>query len=240
MKKVYAVLDALDGLKTKGDYLDVLNLMRELFGLSNIAYQRFTKDRTAFVTYDEEWVSRYNNKKYYIIDPVVRSCSRFYLPYCWDNLDRSSVLMKGLFKEAESFGVGSHGISFPVRDSIGIQALFSITKHCTNKEWVSSKRELCVGFHLISHAFHQNATTLLNGPLTSNRLLSSREEQCISLFAQGRKPKEIAYSLSLSLTSVRNHLHKGTRKLGCNSLIEAAMLYSQDQYICTEPKVVFV
>lgn len=52
--------------------------------------------------------------------------------------------------------------------------------------------------------------------------LTARQEEVLALLAQGARPKEIAQRLSLSVATVRNHVHALLRRLGVSSQLEAA------------------
>lgn len=52
--------------------------------------------------------------------------------------------------------------------------------------------------------------------------LTRRQEEVLALLAEGVRPKEIAQQLSLSVATVRNHVHALLRRLGVRSQLEAA------------------
>ena len=55
--------------------------------------------------------------------------------------------------------------------------------------------------------------------------LTRREREVLALVAEGADSKEIADRLTLSLTTVRNHVQNILGKLGVHSRLEAAVLY---------------
>jgi DNA-binding CsgD family transcriptional regulator len=60
--------------------------------------------------------------------------------------------------------------------------------------------------------------------------LTTREIEIVSLFAKGNGSSDIALVLSLSPTTVRNHIANGYRKLGVNNKAELAALFTQSKY----------
>lgn len=59
-------------------------------------------------------------------------------------------------------------------------------------------------------------------PLPSPPELTPRQHEILALLAEGFRPKEIAVRLSLSVATVRNHVHAILRRLGVGSQLEAA------------------
>ena len=55
--------------------------------------------------------------------------------------------------------------------------------------------------------------------------LTRREREVLALIAEGLDSKEIAQRLTLSMTTVRNHVQNILDKLGVHSRLEAAVLY---------------
>ena len=67
-----------------------------------------------------------------------------------------------------------------------------------------------------------------------SRPLSAREREIVALVAQGYKNKEIAWKLSISEQTVKNHLHDIFHKLAVSDRLELA-LYSMHQGLASEP-----
>jgi LuxR family maltose regulon positive regulatory protein len=54
--------------------------------------------------------------------------------------------------------------------------------------------------------------------------LTKREEEILEYIWQGKKPREIAETLVLSVDTIKAHLKNARGKLGCTSSWEAAKL----------------
>jgi PAS domain S-box-containing protein len=54
-------------------------------------------------------------------------------------------------------------------------------------------------------------------------LLTQQEQRVLSLFAQGRRPSQVAKELGISSQTLRNHLYHANRKLGTHTRLEAVI-----------------
>ncbi len=147
-------------------------------------------------TYPEEWVSLYLRKNYFEIDPVIDVSRTGFLPVDWSNLDRRSPEARGFFKEAQSFDIGRHGLTIPIRGPSGERSLFSVTSNLPGREWrklrMSSKHDLQV----LSHYLHEKALSVSSLRKSGGyRKLSRREQECLQLLARGLVSKRIAARL---------------------------------------------
>ena len=83
---------------------------------------------------------------------------------------------------------------------------------------------------LATHAPEVPAAHTLAAPESGNAsdavpaVLTPRERQILQLMATGLQNKEIAQRLSLSLATVRNHIHNTLEKLDVHSKLEAVSL----------------
>jgi len=64
--------------------------------------------------------------------------------------------------------------------------------------------------------------------------LSRRQRQCLTLAGQGRRDREIADALGISLATVRNHLVGARRRLKARNTAQAVAVAIQRQLICVE------
>ncbi|TIP12526.1 MAG: LuxR family transcriptional regulator [Mesorhizobium sp.] len=185
-------------------------------GAANIAYMADGKmvrdqcDPTRFVTYSDEWESRYFEREYIKIDPVALGVSR-QLPFDWNTV-ASSASTRWLFLEAESFGVGRQGISVPLRGDAGERALITLTSFHSDREWQARRwryQALIAGFAPYLHHLARTLREAHPKPIE----LSQRQRQCLELYGRGNTPKQIAAWLGISDTMVREHLHRARQKL---------------------------
>lgn len=214
--------------------VDVDGLLRVLFdlrdesGLANLVYHATSVPASGkanpllLLTYDDAWVRRYFDRDYFSIDPVLVAGRRGFLPIDWMTVEHSSKEARHFFKEAESYGVGRHGFTLPIRGLAGERALFTITTNATDEHWHRWRFSHLHDFHLLSHYFHDRAMRLA-GLRSENvlRPLSPREKQCLESLVQGRAPGQMADALGLSLSAVHAYLRAARQKLECNTIEQA-------------------
>jgi len=206
----------------------VLFALRDEGGLAHLVYHATSVPASGKVnplllpTYDDAWVRRYFAHNYFSIDPVLTAGQRGFLPIDWMTVEHSSKEARHFFKEAESYGVGRHGFTLPIRGLAGERALFTITTNATDEHWHRWRFSHLRDFHLLSHYFHDRAMRLA-GLRSENvlRPLSPREKQCLKSLIQGRAPGQVADILGLSLSAVHAYLRKARQKLECNTIEQA-------------------
>lgn len=198
----------------------------ELVGAANFSYYSDQddlprpSDRPSFFTYGDDWSGRYLAKEYGLIDPVVVEKPWPATPMDWKMLRARRPGSDWLFREAASYGVGTQGITIPVRDSTG-EGVFSITTYCSDREWQKTRWTYCAFGAVFAMHFHEMVLSLNDGGVDAGLLtLSDRQLQCLRHFSWGYSPKEIAARLAISDTMVRKHLHACKTKLRCASIPE--------------------
>ncbi|MDE8346721.1 MAG: LuxR family transcriptional regulator [Acidocella sp.] len=198
------------------------------YNLANIAYHAlYLPGAQAFnpilvLTYEPEWIERYKNNDYFKIDPVVVSGARGFLPLDWAHLDRDSSVARNFFAEADRYGVGRQGMTWPVRGAGGERALFTITANMSAPEWeerqIACKRE----FQMIAHYVHDRIVEISGYREAEPKpTLSRREIACLESAAQGATPKQTAARLKISDRAVRLFLSSACTKLDCATTHQA-------------------
>lgn len=212
--------------------------LRDAYDVANVAFhlvdapQAIEKNPLLLVTYDEQWVERYTTQDYFQVDPVVVVGSRGFLPLDWDSVNRSSQRMRKLFAEAESYGVGNHGLTVPIRGPNHEKSLVTTTTFETDREWAKRRLSLLRDLHVLAHFFHDRCLTLTDlRPVPSRLKLSRRELQCVEALARGRAPKQIAYDLGLSISAVRLYICSAKVKLGASTTNQAIAKAVRDELV---------
>lgn len=204
----------------------ILQEAKSSYSLTNIAYVGlglpFLKPDEPYlaVTYSDEWVQHYQEQNYVDIDPVFLQGLRSSLPVDWDDLDRSSPLVKKLFGEANEFGVGRKGVTIPIRGRIGELALCVITTNYTKNEWEFFKRLYLRDFQLIAGHIHDTILRT-HGVKIPDIKLSRRESAVIYWAACGKTNSEIASILSISERTIRYHVDNIRGKLNASNMTHA-------------------
>jgi DNA-binding CsgD family transcriptional regulator len=206
----------------------ILYDLRNESGLAHLVYHAalvpaFDKvNPLLLLTYDDAWVKRYVERDYFRIDPVVLAGRKSFLPIDWLSVEHASKEARHFFAEAESYGVGRHGFTLPIRGPAGERALFTITTNATDAHWHRWRFSHLRDFHVLAHYFHDRAMRLA-GLRYDNvmRPLSPREKQCLESLMQGRAPGQVADALGLSVSAVHAYLRTARQKLECRTIEQA-------------------
>ncbi|EJN05983.1 LuxR family transcriptional regulator [Phyllobacterium sp. YR531] len=173
-------------------------------------------------TYPDEWTSLYLRNNYFEIDPIIELSRTGFLPVDWSNLDRRSSRVRDFFKEANSFDIGRHGVTVPIRGPGGERSLFSATSNLSRPEWRKLRMWSNQDIQVLSQYLHEKVLSVTELRETSDyQKLSRREQECLQLLARGLVPKRIAPRLQISESAVRLYLRSAKRKLNAATIYQA-------------------
>jgi DNA-binding CsgD family transcriptional regulator len=194
---------------------------RNLYGLKNVAYLGVnmpTNDGTPYYvhsTYSEDWVKRYHTESYVSIDPIIRVGMKAMLPVDWGDLPNPTPEQKKMFGESREFGVGEHGLTFPIHGLHGETAVFSVTSDLSKSEWINFKRSHLRDMRIIADFFHQRILKEALGPSAEADIsLTDRELECLKWSAEGKTYEDTGTLLGISARTVRFFLENARHKLG--------------------------
>ena len=223
----FNLVDKIETVSSVADGNAMLKAFVERYGLKNAAYlginiPGLTDNSRPYiaVTYSNDWVHHYCSENYFDVDPVLPSAMRSLMPLDWSRIEVANRKVMNFFGEAHEFGVGRHGLSFPIRGRYGETALFSITQDCSDREWISFRKHCMRDFQILSFCFHElilRAESRFFRPVS----LSRRERECLFWAAKGKTFGEIATILSLSERTVKFYLDVARHKLGAVNVTEA-------------------
>lgn len=215
-------IDALDRVETEEELKEIISKILNIYGLRQFVYHavrlpgRLESNPILILSYPDEWVTRYVQKNYFGIDPVVAAGATAILPVDWAKLDKRSFHARKLFGEANEFGVGRQGLTFPVRGGGGDHALFTITSDASASEWERLKRLYMRDFQMIAHLVHGKVLDIRGmGDCANPQILSPRERECLQWAARGKTNKAIARELRISERVVRAYFETARHKLHC-------------------------
>lgn len=171
-------------------------------------------------TYSPEWVSRYLQRNYIDIDPVLQEGVQRMLPFDWSEISMTKAAIP-LFEDAVAHGLGTGGYSIPVIDKNYRRALFSINTFATGPGWAETVSAYKAEWADIAHIIHNMAMNEIFGANEQALHLSPREVQCLTWAARGKDHKEIATILGLSGHTVLGYLKSTRHKLGCVNIAQA-------------------
>lgn len=165
--------------------------------------------------YPPKWRELYEKNKYIQIDPVIQHCFVHRVPIIWDEIERSSIVVRNFFEQAESFGL-RHGLSAPIGGARSEVGLFSLAREEAVPADKGERVWLMQQASWFASAIYTadrriNLAKLEDRPARS---LTPREKDCLRLTAQGMTSGDIATLLDISRSTVEFHLSSAGQKLG--------------------------
>ena len=77
-------------------------------------------------TYPAEWIMRYLDRRYFLIDPVGRACVSADKPFFWHSLERTAPVLCSFWTDASAYDVGPSGYTQPLTTERGDLIAISI------------------------------------------------------------------------------------------------------------------
>lgn len=208
-------------LRDARDRFDVLNLSYWFLG-SGVGHHPLA---TWISTYDQDYMAFYMKEYSPARDRAFSICFRRLLPLDWDEVRRADETVQSIHAVAESFGVGRHGISLPIRDAEDGDAMFSINFECDDRHWAEVRSDLVNRIHLFAHYFHQRIRDLIvRRPVAPEFELAPREREVLLWAAEGKTAWETAQLLKVSERAVRLYMQNAMAKLNAKSKPQAVAI----------------
>jgi DNA-binding CsgD family transcriptional regulator len=212
----------------RADTLERLEILvlstASLFDVDHATYHSVSIGAEIFAlsSYSSQWMDYYIDERLGGIDPVVLSAFQKFEPYEWKSLDWSSKASRQLLLDASEAGVGSQGISFPIRGPNGEQALFTINHTTTDAKWARFVERERYNLLLAAHYIHENTRRVMarhDGHMAIK--LSPREVDSLTLLGLGHNRARVAETLSISEHTLRVYIESSRIKLGANNTTHA-------------------
>lgn len=223
----------LRGCETSTDLQHSLRSIRHAYNVEHIALLaiqaggRALNPLISVTTYPLDWINIYKNFRFIEIDPVVRLSLDGFLPVQWRALSHQTAKSLALFKLAQACGIGSNGVSFPIRGPHGERSVFSFSSSCSDESWEKSMRNTIFDMQIIAQVLHEKVFTIssIRVPKAKYRL-SLREAQCLNMIARGLLSKQIPSVLPISESAVRKYLKSAQKKLDAKTTSEAVFIFA--------------
>jgi DNA-binding CsgD family transcriptional regulator len=181
-----------------------------------------TQSWIVVVTYPDAWVRHYVAEDYFRVDPVVTTARHTFLPIDWSDLRADDPLSRKLFDEATEFGIGRHGMSFPIRGPGGDFALFNVTADVSDADWPVLKERRFAQWMALGHAIHRRLLEIAGRRMLGEvTRLSPREQEVLEATAHGLNADKVAAKIGLSERVVRGHLQTCRHKLNARNSTHA-------------------
>ena len=228
-------LAELDETTALPDLQDRILALRDSFEVDHLVYHSVnsTGDQYAALTYSDDWVLRYINNDYARLDPIVLSSYRSFGPLNWKSLDWARKPTRNFYEEARGFGVGTQGISIPIRGPAGQFAIFTVNHTAKDDEWQAFRDRSLQNLILAAHFTNEKALSMEAHPEAMVlKTLSPREVDALAHLASGRSRAEIADRLDISEHTLRVYIESARNKLGASNTVHAvARALAQGQIV---------
>ena len=222
--RLETAIDSLAGATDRGSFATTVLNLRDILETDHIVYHAVNhpSHEYAVASYSDAWQSHYAKESLTRIDPVVRGCLMNYGPVHWDALDWSGRKAANMMADAVDAGVGSNGLSLPLRGPDGQFSVFSISHATAPKDWAKKIDALMEDVILISHYVNQKALDLVDGAKDQSvGDLSPRERDALNLLAVGMNRAQAAEFLGISEHTLRVYIENARIKLSATNTVHA-------------------
>ncbi len=185
-----------------------------------------------------EWTRRYLARRYYAIDPRLKTALRSALPYAWDVEDllrhtpntAEGANARAFLHELRDAGLCS-GVMFAVTgpqrpDERSIISLASHTAECISAKDAQLCQVLMLG--MCVHEFYSRYTQWPSDDGTASSTLSRTQESILQCLACGLTDREIATCLDLSMHGVDYHLRRLRKRFNARNRVELVQAAAND------------
>lgn len=213
--------DSAEYLRTARDRFGVLHLSYWFLGTSNAVPDRMIW----FSTYDEAYMAQYLNDFTPLGDRGFALCFRRMMPLDWTEARMMDESVNAIHALAESYGIGRHGLSFPIRDPGLGDAMFSVNFECPDRHWDEVRTLLVADTHLFAHYFHHRMRGVVSAHTISASFdLSRREREVLQWAAEGKTAWETAKLLGVSASAVNLYASRAMTKLRAQTKTQAVAI----------------
>ena len=223
-QKLGGLLERLTQAKTIESLHQLVLYSAAFFDVEHATYHSISVGTEVFAlsSYSLVWQDYYVVEQKASVDPVVVAAFEKFDPYEWKTLDWSSKASRKLLLDASDGGLGTHGISFPIRGPNGEQALYTLNTNTTDEKWAKFVMRERDSMMLVAHYIHENTRRVLsrveNHPTVK---LSPREIDSLTLLGLGQNRAHVAEALSISEHTLRVYIESSRLKLGANNTTHA-------------------
>ncbi|MBM9400007.1 LuxR family transcriptional regulator [Gluconacetobacter azotocaptans] len=165
------------------------------------------------ISYPQEWVAHYADRKYISDDPTISRSSHTETPYLWQQIDNLRPAQHAIFADLSDFGIRD-GYTIPIHAPDG---MVFVASFALRRAALSSIERLAIT--TLTTQFYFRYRTL-SPPAPSARItLSGRETECLCWAARGKSSWETGTILGITEGTVNFHVKNALAKLRCNNRI---------------------
>lgn len=206
-------INKIDGADELNEILNILQQQVSFYGFEKVTYwlrwpSKENKPPIFLSTYPEKFINHYIESDFQSHDMVGRYSSGKNTPFLWSDIEKQFIITKMqkiLFDDSASVGLRAGG-SIPVNGPGHIQATFSVTRDCSQKEFeeifLYHRHEL----QILATYCHERIMSLgITNPIKDVNL-SSREIEVLTWVARGKTYWEIGIILTIQEDTIKKHM----------------------------------
>ncbi|GBQ31150.1 LuxR family transcriptional regulator [Gluconacetobacter sacchari] len=218
MINIVQASDHLESASSLRELISVYTRFLDNIGEFHYALGRFDRFRKRphdiiHVSYPQEWVALYTERKYISDDPTILRSSHTEMPYLWHEIDDLRPTQRAIFAGLSDFGIRD-GYTIPIHSPDGMVFVASFALRQTA---LSSVERLAITTLTTQFYFRYRG---LSVPAPPTRIrLSGREAECLRWAARGKSSWETGMILGISESTVNFHVKNALVKLRCNNRI---------------------
>lgn len=204
--------------------IDVAQSVLQDYGVSQVCYFASSTSNSSSdiaTNYPSDWAQHYMQNRYFEVDPVLSQIWKGHRPINWVDVKENTPVVQKFFGEAGEFGISSHGLTIPIRDTERRCAYFSVSTDVSLQEWrqiVDRYNQTFRNFAFLFHVyFRQSKCT---APMIKSGL-SEREIQVLSWAAGGKSAWETSQILGISQRTVDSYIRSCLKKLEVTNKTQA-------------------
>jgi LuxR family quorum sensing-dependent transcriptional regulator len=178
-------------------------------------------ERLWATTWPEEWLTRWTNRNYLVVDPIVRKLRMQNFPVRWGPQEPTKdAAGSRILEEAGEFRM-SAGLAVPIYSREGLSVIVSMgAEHYE----IGKTEEKCL--HMASIFLHAKLERLRAKQAIPTRQsrLAPRERECLSWVAAGKTDWEISQILNIAEQTVHEYVQNALVKFGATTRAQAVAI----------------
>lgn len=190
-------------------------------------------DAVVLTNYPLEWAEHHGKMQYHRFDPIIHTCKTKITPFTWSNDTWRYMLnieQSDMLNEAGEFGLGE-GHTIPIHPPSGYSASLSVVFKSGAVDPEALNALHLIAFFLYEAALHMKTKMVhLYNP---RKQLTLRQREILELIAQGKSNWDIGTVLSISESTVKDHVSSIFKTLKVSSRQQAnvkALFHGEIRY----------
>lgn len=225
VQDTFSLLDGMEGFKDRATLMtEVLRLTAKV-GLDHLIAMRMPQPHqeigphVLLKHWPDPWLTHYDRKNLFRIDPVSIRCRGSSDPFVWSDLEvEARSAGERVMIEAREHGLGD-GLTIPLFDADGFAGGVSMSGR-----YAELPSEVRRSLHMVGlYAFGTADRLARERPCRRTRLLTSREREMLRWAALGKTAWEIGEITCVSERTVIAHLANARTKLAASNTTQSVV-----------------